>query len=239
MDGRCPAGQYWDALLKNCISCDQICKQKHIISRCTSHCESASCKALPGHYYDLLLKKCVRCAKVCGRHPAECSQLCHTPSPPVTTNTLLVEVTSHVQNPRDSTVLLYSLLALCMMLLLSSLSLAFAVLLRGARAKSFNRGAKEANQHQESVGQRGQEVGRPGKSSEEPSYDSSPTETCVCVYCFPDLKALGHGNNKPLREPLYQQPDLQRAQIEKRGPVWTVEDLYTSGLQVQEETAVG
>ncbi|XP_031151218.1 tumor necrosis factor receptor superfamily member 13B [Sander lucioperca] len=265
MGASCHGGQYWDALLKKCIGCQIQCKQSHIIPKCTSYCESARCKALLGHYYDALLKICVKCSKICGSHPAECSQHCQklsfpstprAPTPPVTTKKLLVEVTAHVPNSRgisglialeDSTILLYSLLALCTLLLFSSLSLALAVLLRRARAKTSKPGSKEANHNKESVVQQGQEVGRPGQRSKdyvtnlnrtrdhEPSYDSIPTETCVCVHCFPDLKALGQGNDRPLRAPFsfYQQPVLHR------GPVWAEENLHNSGLEVLEEAAVG
>ncbi|XP_034717286.1 tumor necrosis factor receptor superfamily member 13B [Etheostoma cragini] len=265
MGGGCHGGHYWDALLKKCIGCQMQCKQPHIIPKCTSYCESAHCKALLGHYYDALLKTCVRCTKICGSHPAECSQHCQkvsfpsTPRAPtthVTTKKLLVEVPSHVPNSRgssgltaleDSTILFYSLLALCMLLLFSSLSLASAVLLRRARAKTSKPGPKEANYNQESAVQQGQEGGRPGHRSKdfvtnsnhtrdrEPSNDSIPTETCVCVHCFPDLKGLGQGNDRPTRAPFsfYQQPVLHG------GPVWAEENLHNSGLEVLQEAEVG
>lgn len=90
------------------------------------------------------------------------------------TKKLLVEVTARAPNSRglsvptaleDSPVLLYSLLALCMLLLFSSLSLALAVFLRGARTKTSNPGPKEANHSQERMVQPGQEVGQPEESS--------------------------------------------------------------------------
>lgn len=65
----------------------------------------------------------------------------------------------------DSTVLLYPLLALSIVLLFSSLSLALVVFLRGARAKTSKPGAKVANHNQEFVIRHGQEVGQPGQSS--------------------------------------------------------------------------
>ncbi|XP_044035303.1 tumor necrosis factor receptor superfamily member 13B [Siniperca chuatsi] len=249
MGGSCHDDQYWDALVKECLYCHKACQQSHVNTRCTSYCESANCKALPGHYYDGLLKKCMRCAEVCGRHPAECSQHC--------------KVTSHVPKLsvptalEESTILHYSLLALCMVLLFSSLSLALAVFLRKPRAKTSNPGPKEAYHNQDCVVQLGQEVGQPGGqqgqsstdfvtnssrlTDREPSDDSSPTETCVCVHCFPDLKALGQGNDRLLRAPFsyYPQAVHHRAQIQKGGPLWTEENLHTSGLEVQEEVAVG
>lgn len=73
-------------------------------------------------------------------------------------------------------------------------------------------------------------------TAREASDDSSPTETCMCVHCFPDLKALGQGNDRPPRAPFsfYPQAVLHRAQVQKGEPVWTEGSLYTSGGQVQE-----
>uniref|UniRef100_A0A4W6CUM1 TNFR-Cys domain-containing protein n=1 Tax=Lates calcarifer TaxID=8187 RepID=A0A4W6CUM1_LATCA len=218
MGGRCHEGWYWDALVKRCITCQQQCESPPIHARCTSYCESAQCKKLPGRHYDGLLKTCIICAEVCGRHPAECSQHCQSEGLPVPTLAL-----------EDPTVLLYSLLALCMVLLFSSLSLTLAVFLRGSRAKTSKPGPKEASQNQERLVQPGKEVRLPvghlGQTSKdfvtspscptdrEPSEDTSPTETCVCVHCFPDLKALGQGNDRPPRAPFsfYQQAVLPTA----------------------------
>lgn len=274
MGGGCRDGQYWDGLVQSCIGCQSECKKPHINDQCIGYCESAACKALPGHHYDLLLKTCVRCADVCGRHTSECDEHCprvteipfpsFPPSarPRANTKRLLVQVTSQAADSRglsvptaleDSTILLYSLLALCMVLLFSSLSLALAVLLRGPRAKTFKSGPKEVTHHQESVAKLGQEVDQAGKSSKdfltqpnhlndrEPSYDSSPTETCVCIHCFPDLKAHGQANDRPPRAPLsfYQQPALHRDQIQKKGPLWSDGNQHAYRVEAQEEAAVG
>ncbi|XP_073345029.1 uncharacterized protein [Pagrus major] len=267
MADRCHTGQYWDALITQCMDCDIECQRPHVNPRCTSYCEPAICKAKLGHYYDGLLKRCVICAEVCDGPPAECTQHCQTSPPPIkkllTTKRLLVGGTSPVSYSRvptaveDPTILVYPLLALCMVLLFSSLSLAFVVFLRGARAKSSNPATKEDNRNQECVVQLGQEVGPPGPQPEqssndfvtntnlptdhEPSNDSSPTETCVCVHCFPDLKALGQSHDRPPRAPLsfYPQAVHHRAQIQNGEPLWTDGNLYTSGPEVQDEAAVG
>ncbi|XP_022598099.1 tumor necrosis factor receptor superfamily member 13B [Seriola dumerili] len=216
MEESCPEGQFWDALLKLCINCQSVCQEQQVISKCISYCESAHCKALPGHYYDVLLKKCMRCTEICGKHPAECSQHCQTP-------TAL----------EDSTVLLYSLLALCIVLLFSSLSLTLAVFLRGSGARASNPGPKKANHKQERLIQPGEEVGLPGGQLRQTSKDyvthsrsndSSPTETCVCVHCFPDLKPLAQGNDRLLRAPV-----LPRGQTQNGGPLWAEKSLHTSG----------
>ncbi|XP_035469416.1 tumor necrosis factor receptor superfamily member 13B [Scophthalmus maximus] len=257
MGGRCPEGQYWDALLKKCMRCGLVCQQPNVTTRCVSYCESANCKMLPGHFYDVLLRKCMRCANVCGKHPAECSHHCQTTSPPATTKRLMGKVTSHVPNSRglsvptaleDSSIFLYSLLALCTLLLFSSLSLALAIFLRGSRAKASHPAPKEAKHNRGCVVRPGEEVGRPGgqlgqtKSKDfvtssscptdrEPSDDSSPTETCVCVHCFPDLRALGQGSDRPPRAPLtfFQPPVLPL--VQGAGPLWTNGSQHSSGLQ--------
>ncbi|XP_071317965.1 tumor necrosis factor receptor superfamily member 13B isoform X1 [Trachinotus anak] len=225
MGESCHEGQYWDALVRLCMNCQLVCQEQQVISRCISFCESANCKALPGYYYDVLLKKCMRCTEVCGKHPAECSQDCQMP-------TAL----------DDSTLLLYSLLALCMVLLFSSLALTLAVFLRGSRARTSNPGPKKATHTQECVIQPGEEVGLPSGQLRQStkdniissrSDDSSPTETCVCVHCFPDLKPLVQDNERLLRAPV-----LPRAQVQKGGALWTGKSLYTSGMEVQGEAAV-
>ncbi|XP_069012247.1 tumor necrosis factor receptor superfamily member 13B [Embiotoca jacksoni] len=220
---------FWDGLVKKCLHCDVVCRQPHVVSRCTTYCESALCKALPGHFYDVLLKKCLRCADICGKHTAECSEHCQT----VSTKKPLLAVTARMSNSRgpaaleDSAILLYSLLALSLVLLLTSLSLALAVFLRRRKVAASEPGPAEGTDHrQECAVQPGQELGFPGRQSSkdyapsypanrEPSDDSIPTETCVCVHCFPDLTALGQTNGKPLRAPFsfYQPAVLQSARI--------------------------
>uniref|UniRef100_A0A8C4FG09 TACI cysteine-rich domain-containing protein n=1 Tax=Dicentrarchus labrax TaxID=13489 RepID=A0A8C4FG09_DICLA len=235
MDQGCQENEYKDVLLKKCVSCKPQCKESYVIPRCTFYCEISNCKELDGHYHDGLLKKCLSCAEVCGRHPPECSKHCQTSPPPVITKKLLV-VTSHVPNPRgpsvllapdDPTILLYSLLALCMVLLFSSLFLAFVVILRGPWP------GQEVGQPGSQPGQRPQDfvTNSSCPTDREPSDDSSPTETCVCVHCFPDLKALGQGSDRPPTAPYsyYPQVVLHRAQTQNGGPLWTDENLYTSG----------
>ncbi|KAM9837399.1 uncharacterized protein tnfrsf13b [Aulostomus maculatus] len=210
---------------------------------------SALCKRTPGHYYDLLLRDCVSCADICGRHPAECSQHCQPPTPPATTKKFLMKATSHIPNSRllpvpktleDSTVLIYSLLALCMVLLLSSLSLALAVFLRESRARISKPGPKPVTHAQATIVQMvGQQECGPGDmrsrpTNREPSEDSSPTETCVCVHCFPDLTARGHSIDRPPKPPVYQQAVLQQSQTQNGGPFWTEGTRHNSGPEVQE-----
>lgn len=216
MEDSCADGQFWDPLTRLCINCRSVCEQERVYSRCISYCESAHCKTLPGHYYDVLLKKCMRCTEICGKHPAECSQHCQMPSA-----------------LEDSTILLYSLLALCVVLLFSSLFLTLAVFLRGSRTRSSKAGPKKAYHKQETTIQPGEEVGLPGNQLRQSpkdyvtrsrSNDSSPTETCVCIHCFPDLKPLSQSNDRLLREPV-----LPRVQTQNGGPLWTGNHHHASG----------
>lgn len=75
----------------------------------------------------------------------------------------------------------------------------------------------------------------------EPSDDSLPTETCVCVHCFPDMNMRGPAHSRTLRDPpvLYQQAVLQRAQTQNGGACWTEQSFQTYDMKVQEEAAVG
>ncbi|XP_068161739.1 tumor necrosis factor receptor superfamily member 13B [Antennarius striatus] len=261
MAAGCPSGLYWDALIKKCMSCHMECQRPHVIPRCTSFCVSAKCKALPGHYYDGLLKKCMRCSEVCGRHPAECSQHCQTPTSPVPAETHPVDATSHVPSTQvstsleSSTILLYHLLALCLVLLFSSLCLALVVFQRGAKAKTPNSRPKKANHNQKCVVQHGQEVtqlccqlGRISndygtKSNHpvdcEPIEDSSPTETCVCIHCFPEMKVSGQENDRLPKAPFSLYPQVVLHKANNPGPVWTEGNVLASGQQAQQEAAVG
>uniref|UniRef100_A0A3P8WXZ4 TNF receptor superfamily member 13B n=1 Tax=Cynoglossus semilaevis TaxID=244447 RepID=A0A3P8WXZ4_CYNSE len=219
MGGRCPEGQFKDSLLRKCAHCNLICQQKPVVNKCSSFCESAQCRQRPGHYYDGLLKKCVKCAEVCGRHPAQCSDHCVTTSPLLTSKPL--RVTSHLPTSSDlstpvlaesPTLLLYSLLALSLLLLFSSLSIALTVILRRYRTKcsppSLTADTAAASDLY---------------ADSEPLSESSPTETCVCVHCFPDLKALGQGHDRP--------PRTQSSLYEKNKPLWRNESLHTSENQ--------
>lgn len=80
----------------------------------------------------------------------------------------------------DPLIVLYPVLALSMVLLFTSLSLALVIFLRRAREESSDPGLKEANRNQECRVQCGQEVGKPvqgfkGKSG----TDKSRRPQCV------------------------------------------------------------
>lgn len=101
-------------------------------------------------------------------NPQDCSHLppAAPPQPTVTTQKLPTVPYSRAQTGlEDPTLLLYPLLAISMLLLCSSLSLALVVFLKGARPKILEPASKEDNHNQECVVQHIQEVGPPGQSS--------------------------------------------------------------------------
>ncbi|XP_041714114.2 tumor necrosis factor receptor superfamily member 13B-like [Coregonus clupeaformis] len=226
----CPEGHFWDGLVRKCLTCQMVCQQPQHHLRCIEYCVSLGCKAVPGQYYDRLLKKCLRCAVVCGIHPSECSHQCQTQQPALSATLRPVDGTVF-QNPTtrggsllrglpNSAILVYSLLGLSLALLLLTLSLALLVLLRRASARGRRTGATQSSHNQGRGSKEAQEPNQHSQSSKDSLMDpslpqlnsvtaghlSSPTETCVCVHCFPDLRVPGRGE-KQQRPPLslYQQ----------------------------------
>ncbi|XP_015239120.1 PREDICTED: tumor necrosis factor receptor superfamily member 13B [Cyprinodon variegatus] len=257
---RCKEDEHLDGLTRSCQPCRLQCQKPLGVSKCDVYCKAALCTAKPGHYYDRLVRRCIKCAEICGKHPAECNPHCPTPSLPVTTKGLHFNVNEHgVSNSRpvgllQHTTLLYSLLAVCTVLILSSLCLALVVFLRRGKAKKENSNHMSTrDQIQEYAVQPGQESAFPGRQAgrspndfqpssnhliyREPSEDSYPTETCVCVHCFPDLRGLGQDNNGLQKAPhSYHQGILHKAHIQNRGSLWPKGSQCNSALQ---KAAVG
>uniref|UniRef100_A0A3Q4H949 Tumor necrosis factor receptor superfamily member 13B-like n=1 Tax=Neolamprologus brichardi TaxID=32507 RepID=A0A3Q4H949_NEOBR len=232
MGGGCAEGQYRDALV-GCMDCLGTCQKSLVISRCRSFCEAVNCKTQPGHYYDKLLNKCIECKEICGTHPPESfnQKIC----PP----SFLAEVVAGPSTLKDSDILIYSLLAVCLALLFSSLFLAFVAFFRGGKAKTSNPGSTKGSQSKKKKESEQFNEGLPSSLIDiltspscpvnlEPSDDSLPTETCVCVHCFPDMNVRGPAHSRTLRDPpvLYQQAVLQRKSTRL---VSISEDLLCSG----------
>ncbi|KAL0984172.1 hypothetical protein UPYG_G00138080 [Umbra pygmaea] len=224
----CPEGQYRDRLVRECLTCELVCQQPHHHLRCTDYCVSLGCKAIPGQYYDRLLKMCMRCAVVCGSHPAECDDQCQTRLPllssspgPVDRAVILKSNTRGGSFPKalpNSDILVNSLLGLSLALLLLTLSGIVLVLLRrakgpwiGATQRQHTQGqevqvAQEPNPHSQSSKDCLLDPSRPKEISVSAGSYSRPTETCVCVHCFPDLRAPAWGEKQQVSpRPLYQQ----------------------------------
>ncbi|XP_041830198.1 tumor necrosis factor receptor superfamily member 13B [Melanotaenia boesemani] len=256
---RAKPGHYYDSLLKNCIKCADICG-KH-----PAEC-SQLCSAVPPSVTikKLLPEITTQMPNVSKLIPAHTSLSRKTAPPSVTIKRLLPEITTQLPNIStqpsldDSTILIYSVLAVCTALLFSSLLLVLVVILKVGKTKPSDTGPSQGTDHkQKCVVELEQKCDFPGNQAgmsskdflttssnptyRKPSDDSSPTETCVCVHCFPDLRVFGQDNQTPLKAPQlsYQQTVFHRAQVQKGGLVCNEGSLYSSGLKVQQEAAVG
>ncbi|XP_059387634.1 tumor necrosis factor receptor superfamily member 13B-like isoform X1 [Carassius carassius] len=183
----CPEGQFMDRLLRECVSCSMICHDSVPPSRCSQFCVAWRCKAVSGQFYDTLLKKCLQCSELCGSHPEACADAC--------TSTGTVFVTqrpdvggSAVQlvpgrgrsvpgSALYSEALLYSLLGLCIIVLMFTLTAAFLLLLKRAKHQQLDTKKQQPNKH----GQSSEDslMARVDEVSQE-----RPRATETCVYCF-------------------------------------------------------
>uniref|UniRef100_A0A8C9DH72 Tumor necrosis factor receptor superfamily member 13B n=1 Tax=Prolemur simus TaxID=1328070 RepID=A0A8C9DH72_PROSS len=75
--GPCPEEQYWDPLLRGCISCKSTCNHRNQRT-CAAFCKSLSCRKEQGKYYDHLLRDCISCISTCGQHPKQCAYFCES-----------------------------------------------------------------------------------------------------------------------------------------------------------------
>uniref|UniRef100_A0AAY4D895 TNFR-Cys domain-containing protein n=1 Tax=Denticeps clupeoides TaxID=299321 RepID=A0AAY4D895_9TELE len=134
VSGGCPAGQYRDGLLRRCMPCQVVCQHPH------------------GH--------AGRC--VCGHHPSECASMCEGKT--VSCECILrpdgAAVRTMDSRGSPGGAVLYSLLGLCVMLLICSLSMALLVLLRkgkGQRTQQEPSMDQQPNKHGRSS--RGLDIG--------------------------------------------------------------------------------
>uniref|UniRef100_A0A8C1IRH4 TACI cysteine-rich domain-containing protein n=2 Tax=Cyprinus carpio TaxID=7962 RepID=A0A8C1IRH4_CYPCA len=185
----CPEGQFMDGLLRECVPCSVICHDSVIPTRCSQYCVAWSCKAVSGQFYDTLLKKCLQCSELCGSHPEACADACRS------TGALLVTQRSDVGGSAVQLVpgrgravsgsalyseaLLYSLLGLCIIVLMFTLTAAFLLLLKRAkhRPQQLDTKKQQPNKHGQSS-----EDSLMARVDEVTPERSRATETCV--YCF-------------------------------------------------------
>ncbi|XP_062859393.1 tumor necrosis factor receptor superfamily member 13B [Trichomycterus rosablanca] len=136
MTPRCQGGQFWDGLVKKCMTCEMVCYKPEPPNVCSDFCVAYECKIAPGHFYDSLLKKCLKCSELCGHHPTECSKECLSNPNPLGVSVvpqLITKGRGDVKSVPYSEVLVYSLLGLCFALLLSTMLMTVLVLLKRAR----------------------------------------------------------------------------------------------------------
>ncbi|KAL7857254.1 hypothetical protein SRHO_G00161530 [Serrasalmus rhombeus] len=196
----CTSGHYWDGLVKQCMSCQMMCEQPEPHARCMDFCVAYGCKAVSGQFYDRLLKKCLKCSELCGHHPSECSQECPTTTrttgvfalPPLNTRG------SHkTRGVPYSEALVYSLLGLCLAMLLSTMIVALLVLLRRARVQKEHREKKPQQTSKdclmvEAITQEANGV-----------VPDRPRATETCVHCFTEQTIPQCLNGDPQRRHHY------------------------------------
>uniref|UniRef100_A0A671Q1W9 TACI cysteine-rich domain-containing protein n=1 Tax=Sinocyclocheilus anshuiensis TaxID=1608454 RepID=A0A671Q1W9_9TELE len=160
----CPEGQYMDRLLRECVSCSMICHDSVIPTRCSQYCGKLPRRLQLTRFYDTLLKKCLKCSELCGSHPEACADLyvgcerCNCDP-----GTGAVFVTQRPDVPGRglySEALLYSLLGLCIIVLVFTLTAAFLLLLKRAK-------------HQRPLDTKKQQPNKHGQSSEGDSYSAT------------------------------------------------------------------
>lgn len=170
------------------------------------------CKAVSGQFYDRLLKKCLKCSEICGSHTSACADAC-TNAVSVTRGPVRVSavplVTSRgragIHTPAlFSEVLLFSLLCVCVTVLLFTLTTAILMLIRRAKHQQHQQDTskQQHNQHnQHNQNNQNNQHNQHAQSSkdylmtraDEVNQDqdrSRATETCV--YCFSDHTVAPH-----------------------------------------------
>lgn len=176
-----------DRLLRDCVSCSMTCHSV-IPIRCSQYCVSWNCKAVSGQFYDTLLKKCLQCSELCGSHPEVCADACRssgavflTQRPDVGGSAVqLVPGRGRALSGSAlySEALLYSLLGLCIIVLMFTLTAAVLLLLQRAKQQ----------QHLDTTKQQLNKDGQSSKDSLIARMDEvapeRPRATETCVYCF-------------------------------------------------------
>ncbi|XP_043086884.1 tumor necrosis factor receptor superfamily member 13B [Puntigrus tetrazona] len=185
----CLEGQYMDRLLRNCMPCSKICHDsRQLVPRCSQYCVAWSCKAVSGQFYDTLLKKCLKCSELCGTHPEACADACRSRGAEIGTQRPLLPGRGRPVSGSAlySEALLYSLLGLCIIVLMFTLTAAVLLLLK--------RAAQESQQQLDTKKQQPNKLGQSSEDSlmarsDEVTQEGSVTQerpraTETCVYCF-------------------------------------------------------
>ncbi|KAK7918548.1 hypothetical protein WMY93_009832 [Mugilogobius chulae] len=209
MASGCTDAEFWESLVKSCMPCHWSVNSRATLTDATP---ISKCKEKPGHYYDGLLK-CVSCAAICRGQSRGCPEECRerqrarlrpdgekahktSPAAAVRLTSISVQTAPPADQPGasssslNSPVLLYSLWALSVVLVLCSLALALRVFLRENKTRQ-DKGGSGCCQDDSN-----RDPGLPLEEIHRPAESSTPTENCVCVHCFPDLRASDY----PVRE---------------------------------------
>ncbi|KAK7134193.1 hypothetical protein R3I93_017562 [Phoxinus phoxinus] len=197
MAQRCGEGQYMDRLVQQCVSCSLVCHEPAVLTRCSEYCVAWRCRAVSGHFYDRLLKKCLNCSEICGSHPSACAHACKnavsvTRGPvsavPLVTSRGGAVIRTHTP-ALFSEALLFSLLGVCVTVLLFTLTTAILMLVRRAKHQQHQQDTGKQPRSQRAPSSKDSLVARADEVNQDQDR-SRATETCV--YCFSDHTVAPH-----------------------------------------------
>ncbi|XP_077019454.1 tumor necrosis factor receptor superfamily member 13B [Tamandua tetradactyla] len=217
--GPCPDEQYWDLLLRTCVSCKPVCSQRSPRT-CAAFCKSLTCRKEQGRYYDQLLNDCVSCLSICGQHPKQCAHVCENKlagrnranGPPAFRRQQPGEAEDKLDNagghpgtvhrameagaalpgPKpsgDQLVLVYATLGLCLCAVLCCLLVAMACFLKRRGDQLSCRPTGPCRAQAESSKDHWVEAGHGTAGTPE------PVETCS--FCFPEQRAPTEESSEP------------------------------------------
>ncbi|KAL1263853.1 hypothetical protein QQF64_004208 [Cirrhinus molitorella] len=183
-----------------------VCRNPVIVPRCSQYCAAQRCKAVSGQFYDTLLKKCLKCSELCGSHTAACEDTCRSTGALSVTQrpfggSAVQLVTGRGRSVPGSALyseaLLYSLLGLCITVLMFTLTAAVLLLLKKAKHQQQldtkkQLPNKQGQSSKDSLMARADEVSQEGSVTQD-----RPKATETCVYCFSEHTGAPHS--------LYQQ----------------------------------
>ncbi|MGH0156127.1 UNVERIFIED_CONTAM: hypothetical protein FKN15_031290, partial [Acipenser sinensis] len=158
--------------------------------------EALRCTNTASSYYDTLLRKCISCAEVCGQHPVQCGAACQASTAaaagapsvlPPTSRALELQPARAVRPVLEHyhVALIYSLLGVCLSVLLFTLFMALLMMLRKRRGEACHR--KEATQHTPATSKAS--LMESGSLQGSLSGRGTPKTVGTCSYCFPELAA--------------------------------------------------
>ncbi|XP_066544894.1 tumor necrosis factor receptor superfamily member 13B [Amia ocellicauda] len=197
---RCPDTMYHDTLLRKCIPCKDACEQ-NLSEKCIPFCVVLQCESTPGNYYDKLLDQCLQCSEVCASNIKECSAVCQQPT-----------LVSPMQRPvgegltEHHAAIIYFLLGLSLAVLMCTLSVALLVLVKKMKRTKIVTPFESKEPSKLPTRSSKDHLLESGGPLETDAWRgaSKPTETCL--YCFPELKAVGRAEGKHTEaSPIYQQ----------------------------------
>ncbi|XP_067285824.1 tumor necrosis factor receptor superfamily member 13B [Pseudorasbora parva] len=215
MTQRCGDGQFLDSLVRECVSCSLVCHRPPVPARCSEYCVAWSCKAVSGQFYDRLLKKCLKCSELCGSHPSTCSDACKN-AVSVTQRPVSVSAVPLVtsrgravgRSALYSQALLYSLLGVCVAVLMFTLTAAVLLLLQRAKHQPKPQQQPDNRRPQNNKHGQSSKDSLVAGADEVCQDQDRPRATETCIYCFSECEP--HTLYQQAREPLHTHSDKSR-----------------------------